>query len=94
MCRNIRILYNYAPPATSEEVNAAALQYVRKVSGSSKPSVANQEAFAEAVAQIAHTTAQLLESLVTSAPPKDRAVEAAKARERSAARFGSESRVG
>lgn len=93
MCRNIRTLSNYAPPATPDEVEAAALQYVRKVSGSSKPSAANQQAFDEAVAQIAHTTRHLLEALVTTAPPKDRAVEAAKARERSAARFGTERRV-
>jgi len=94
MCRNIRTLYNYAPPATHDEVQAAALQYVRKVSGASKPSAANQGAFDEAVAEIAHVTQHLLDALVTSAPPKDREIEAAKARERSAARFGSESRVG
>ncbi|MGZ6641105.1 MAG: DUF2277 domain-containing protein [Solirubrobacteraceae bacterium] len=87
MCRNIRQLHNFEPPATSEEVRAAALQYVRKVSGSSKPSQANQAAFDRAVEAVAHATAHLLEELVTSAPPKDRAVEAAKARERSARRF-------
>ena len=87
MCRNIRQLHNFEPPATSEEVRAAALQYVRKVSGSSKPSQANQAAFDRAVDAVAHATAHLLEELVTSAPPKDRAVEAAKARERSARRF-------
>jgi hypothetical protein len=94
MCRNIRTLYNYAPPATHDEVQAAALQYVRKVSGASKPSAANQRAFYEAVAEIAHVTQHLLDALVTSAPPKDREIEAAKARERSAARFGSQIRVG
>ena len=88
MCRNIRTLYNYQPPATPDEVQAAALQYVRKVSGSSKPSTANSVAFDQAVAAVAAATQGLLDSLVTSAPPKDRAVEAAKARERSAARFG------
>ena len=88
MCRNIRTLYNYQPPATPDEVQAAALQYVRKVSGSSKPSTANSLAFDQAVAAVAAATQVLLDSLVTSAPPKDRAVEAAKARERSAARFG------
>ena len=88
MCRNIRTLNNYQPPATPDEVQAAALQYVRKVSGSSKPSTANSVAFAQAVAAVAAATQVLLDSLVTSAPPKDRAVEAAKARERSAVRFG------
>ena len=88
MCRNIRTLANYAPQATSAEVNAAALQYVRKVSGATKPSAANQPAFDEAVAAIAHTTQHLLEALVTSAPPKDREVEAAKARARNALRYG------
>ena len=88
MCRNIRTLYNYQPRATPDEVQAAALQYVRKVSGSSKPSTANSVAFDQAVAAVAAATQGLLDSLVTSAPPKDRAVEAAKARERSAARFG------
>ena len=88
MCRNIRTLYNYQPPATPDEVQAAALQYVRKVSGSSKPSTANSLAFDQAVAAVAAATQGLLDSLVTSAPPKDRAVEAAKARERNAVRFG------
>ena len=88
MCRNIRTLHNYSPPATTDEVQAAALQFVRKVSGATKPSAANQPAFDEAVAAIAHTTQHLLELLVTTAPPKDRDVEAAKARARSAARFG------
>ena len=88
MCRNIRTLYNYQPRATPDEVQAAALQYVRKVSGSSKPSTANSVAFDQAVAAVAAATQGLLDSLVTSAPPKDRAVEAAKARERNAVRFG------
>ena len=88
MCRNIRTLYNYQPPATPDEVQDAALQYVRKVSGSSKPSTANSLAFDQAVAAVAAATQVLLDSLVTSAPPKDRAVEAAKARERNAVRFG------
>ena len=88
MCRNIRQLHNFEPPATSDEVRAAALQYVRKVSGSTKPSAANQAAFDEAVAEIAHVTQHLLEHLTTSAPPKDREVEATKARARAAARYG------
>jgi hypothetical protein len=87
MCRNIRTLYNYEPPANEEEVHAAALQYVRKVSGYNKPSRANAEAFEEAVDEIAEVTATLLDRLVTSAPPKDREVEAAKARARAAERF-------
>jgi hypothetical protein len=94
MCRNIRTLANYAPPATREEVHAAALQYVRKVGGSAKPSAANALAFERAVDAVAEATQQLLDSMVTSAPPKDRAIEAAKARERSAARFGRPSPVG
>jgi hypothetical protein len=88
MCRNIRVLHNFEPPATSDEVHAAALQYVRKVSGTSKPSAANQDAFDRAVHEIAHITAHLLEDLVTSAPPKDREREAEKARDRSAERYG------
>ncbi len=87
MCRNIRTLHNFDPPATDDEVAAAALQYVRKVSGSTKPSRANEEAFALAVEEIAAVTSKLLDSLVTSAPPKNREVEAAKHRARSAARF-------
>jgi hypothetical protein len=87
MCRNIRTLYNYEPPATEEEIRASALQYVRKVSGFTKPSQANVEAFEQAVDAISETSAQLLDSLVTSAPPKDREVEAAKARARAAQRF-------
>ncbi len=87
MCRNIRQLHNFDPPATDEEVRAAALQYVRKISGSSKPSAANAEAFARAVDEVAAASARLLDELVTTAPPKDREVEAAKARARSAARY-------
>lgn len=88
MCRNIRTLYNYSPSATSVEVHAAALQYVRKVSGTAKPSAVNQPAFDEAVAAVAHVTQHLLERMVTTAPPKDREIEAAKARERSAIHYG------
>jgi hypothetical protein len=87
MCRNIRTLHNFDPPASEEEVQASALQYVRKISGSTKPSQANEEAFEEAVEAIAATTRALLDRLVTSAPPKDREVEAAKARARSEKRF-------
>jgi hypothetical protein len=87
MCRNIRPLHNYEPPATSDEVQAAALQYVRKVSGSPRPSKANEDAFDLAVREVAEATSRLLDALVTTAPPKDREVEAAKARARSAARF-------
>ena len=87
MCRNIHTLHNFEPAATNDEVHAAALQYVRKVSGSTKPSKANAEAFDRAVAEIAHITRHLLDDLVTTAPPKDREVEAAKARARSAQRY-------
>jgi hypothetical protein len=87
MCRNIRTLHNFEPPATRDEVHAAALQYVRKVSGTSKPSQANQDAFDRAVREVAETTSRLLEQLTTSAPPKDRDVEAAKARARAAVRY-------
>jgi hypothetical protein len=87
MCRNIRTLHNFAPPATREEVNEAALQYVRKISGSTKPSKANTEAFERAVDEVAASTAALLDALVTKAPPKNREVEAAKRRARSAERF-------
>ena len=87
MCRNIRTLHNFEPPATDEEVRDAALQYVRKISGSSKPSQANAEAFDRAVAAVTDATTRLLEELVTAAPPKDREAEAAKARARSAERF-------
>jgi hypothetical protein len=89
MCRNIRTLHNFEPSATQDEVQAAALQYVRKISGSTKPSKANEEAFNRAVAEIAHITGHLLEDLVSTAPPKDREVEAAKAKARSAERFAS-----
>jgi hypothetical protein len=88
MCRNIRTLHNFEPPATDDEVRAAALQYVRKVAGASKPSRANEEAFARAVDEVAGTTRRLLAALVTSAPPRSREVEAARARERAAKRFG------
>ncbi|HET7305309.1 MAG TPA: DUF2277 domain-containing protein [Segeticoccus sp.] len=87
MCRNIRTLHNFAPPATDDEVHAAALQYVRKVSGMHKPSVANGPALEHAVDEVTRVTRELLDALVTSAPPKDREVEAAKARERSRQRF-------
>lgn len=87
MCRNIRTLYNYDPPATADEVHAAAVQYVRKVGGTSKPSAANALAFEHAVAAVAAATQSLLDAMVTSAPPRDREVEAAKARARSAVRF-------
>ena len=82
MCRNIHVLHNFEPVATSDEVQAAALQYVRKISGSTKPSKANAEAFERAVAEIAHVTQHLLDELVSTAPPKNREVEAEKGRER------------
>ena len=88
MCRNIRTLHNFEPEATDEEVRAAALQYVRKISGSTRPSQANAEAFDRAVAEVAAASVRLLDALVTAAPPKDRAVEAAKARARAAQRYG------
>jgi hypothetical protein len=87
MCRNIRTLHNFEPPATDEEVRAAALQYVRKISGFTKPSQANAEAFERAVDAVAQISAELLGELSTAAPPKDREVEAAKARARSAQRY-------
>ncbi|MET8424001.1 DUF2277 domain-containing protein [Nocardia sp. NPDC004860] len=87
MCRNIHTLHNFEPPATPDEVHAAALQYVRKISGSTKPSQANQDAFDLAVEEIAAATTRLLNSLTTTAPPKDREVEAAKARARAEVRF-------
>jgi len=87
VCRNIRPLHNFEPPATGDEVTAAALQYVRKVSGATRPSAANQEAFDRAVAEIAHVTQHLLDDLVTTAAPKNREVEAAKARARAEARY-------
>jgi hypothetical protein len=89
MCRNIRPLNNFQPPASSQEVQDAALQFVRKVSGTTHPSAANQEAFARAVHEIAHTTQHLLDDLVTTAPPKDREVEAEKRRARARARYAS-----
>jgi hypothetical protein len=88
MCRNIKTLHNFEPPATEDEVNAAALQYVRKVSGSTKPSKANEAAFAQAVAEVAAATNRLLAQLVTTAPPRDREIEAARARARAEQRFG------
>lgn len=87
MCRNIRTLYNFEPPATDDEIRASALQYVRKISGFSKPSQVNQEAFHRAVDAIAAVSAELLSQLQTTAPPKDREVEAAKARARAAHRY-------
>jgi hypothetical protein len=89
MCRNIRPLANFEPPVTSDEIQAAALQYVRKISGSTRPSRANAEAFDRAVAEVAAASARLLDALVTTAPPKDREVEATKARARAAARYAS-----
>ncbi|HSE09708.1 MAG TPA: DUF2277 domain-containing protein [Nocardioidaceae bacterium] len=87
MCRNIRTLHNFDPPASSEEVQSAAVQYVRKISGSTRPSQVNQAAFDQAVREVADATQRLLDGLTTSAPPKNREVEAAKARERAAARY-------
>jgi hypothetical protein len=88
MCRNIKTLFNFAPPATDEEINAASLQYVRKVTGFNKPSKTNETAFYSAVEDIARISERLLASLETTAPPKDREEEAAKAKARSAQRFG------
>jgi hypothetical protein len=88
MCRNIRNLYNFKPPATDEEIHASSLQFVRKLSGFNRPSKANEEAFNRAVEAVAHAARDLIDSLVTVAPPRDREIEAAKARARSAARFG------
>ena len=88
MCRNIRQLHNFEPPATDDEVRASALQFVRKVSGSTRPSKANQEAFDRAVDEVTRVTRELLDSLVTAAPPKDREVEAERARARAALRYG------
>ena len=87
MCRNIRTLHNFEPPATREEIRASAIQYVRKISGSTKPSRANEEVFDRAVEEVVAATERLLDGLVTTAPPRDRKVEAAKARARSAQRF-------
>lgn len=88
MCRNIRTLHNFEPPATDDEVHAAALQYVRKISGSAKPSKANEQAFHRAVDEVATVSRRLLGELTASAPPKDRAAEAAKARARAQTRYG------
>ena len=87
MCRNIKVLHNFKPPATEEEIRASSLQFVRKLSGFTKPSKANEEVFNRAVDQVAQAAHELLDSLVTNAPPRDRDVEAAKARARSAERF-------
>jgi hypothetical protein len=89
MCRNIKTLHNFNPPATDEEIRASSLQFVRKLSGFTKPSKANEEAFNRAVDEVAHIAQHLLDSLVTNSPPRDREVEALKARTRSAKRFGS-----
>ena len=88
MCRNIHTLHNFEPPASQEEIRDAALQYVRKISGSTKPSKANADAFERAVDAVTEASSRLLDELVTSAPPKDREIEAAKARERAAKRYG------
>jgi hypothetical protein len=88
MCRNIKTLHNFKPPATDEEIRASALQFVRKLSGFAKPSKANEAAFNHAVDEVAHVAHHLLEALVTNAPPRDREVEAAKARARAEERFG------
>ena len=88
MCRNIRTLFNFDPPATDEEIHASALQFVRKVSGFAKPSKANEAAFDRAVAEVARTARRLVDSLETTAPPRDREVEAAKAHARAVARYG------
>ncbi len=93
MCRNIKTLHNFKPPATDEEIRASSLQFVRKLSGFARPSKANQPAFSRAVEQVAQAARELLDSLVTDAPPRDREVEAAKARARSANRFPSSSRA-
>lgn len=88
MCRNIKTLFNFEPPATDDEIRASALQFVRKLSGFTKPSQANEEIFERAVGEVSDVARRLIDSLVTNAPTKDREVEAAKARERTAARFG------
>ena len=92
MCRNIKTLYNFDPPASDEEVHAAALQYVRKISGFARPSAANEAAFNHAVAEVEKASSRLLGSLVTAAPPRNRDVEAARAHARAVRRFGSERR--
>jgi len=88
MCRNIKVLFNFEPPATDEEIRAAATQYVRKVSGYAKPSLANEDAFYTAVEQVSAATRELVDRLETSRPPRNREVEAAKAKERARKRFG------
>jgi hypothetical protein len=93
MCRNIRVLHNFDPPTTDQEIEAAAIQYVRKVSGTTRPSAANQAVFDEAVRAVAAATRTLLDGMVTKAPPRDRAVEAAKARARAAERYASPTTV-
>jgi len=92
MCRNIKTLHNFAPPATAEEIHASALQFVRKLSGTTRPSKANQAAFDRAVEEVTHAAQHLLDSLVTSAPPRDRAAEAEKAKARNRERFGAGAR--
>ena len=94
MCRNIRPLFNFEPPATGDEVRAASLQFVRKISGSTKPSRANQAAFDRAVDEVAQAAQRLLDALVTTAPPRDREVEAQRAKERSRLRFGRSAEAG
>ena len=89
MCRNIRVLYNFKPPATDDEIHAAALQFVRKISGFAKPSAVNEEVFNRAVAEVAMASSKLLSSLVTNAPSRNREIEAAKAHARAVLRFGS-----
>ena len=89
MCRNIRVLYNFKPPATDDEIHAAALQFVRKISGFAKPSAVNEEAFNRAVAEVAMASSKLLSSLVTNAPSRNREIEASKAHARAVRRFGS-----
>ena len=93
MCRNIKVLHNFKPPATEEEIRASSLQFVRKLSGFTKPSKANEEVFNRAVDQVTQVATELLDSLVTTSPPRDREVEAAKARARSAERFGPAARA-
>jgi len=90
MCRNIKTLHNFKPPATEEEIRASSIQFVRKLSGFTKPSKANEEAFKRAIEQVTQAATELLDSLVTNAPPRDREVEAAKARARSAERYGAQ----
>jgi len=93
MCRNIKTLHNFKPPATEEEIRASSIQFVRKLSGFTKPSKANEEAFNRAVEQVTQAATELLDSLVTTAPPRDREVEAAKARVRSAERYGTSAQM-